>query len=121
MTDIVDRLLSYAHPNSFVGDALRQELQAAANEIKRLREQCKGLAQAAMNNGQDLLLHEHKVEQLQADNERLRDLAFGRYVTIERLRTALHWTAQNCLDHACVRRAIDILEPEPRAALEGKP
>jgi predicted nucleic acid-binding Zn-ribbon protein len=37
MNDIVDRLLSYAHPNSFVGDALRQELQIAANEIKRLR------------------------------------------------------------------------------------
>ena len=32
---------------------------------------------------------------------------------IARLRAALHWTAQNCLDPACVRRAIDLLEPEP--------
>ena len=29
---------------------------------------------------------------------------------IEHLRAALHWTAQNCLDHACVQRAMEALK-----------
>jgi len=35
-----------------------------ADEIERLQAQCEGLTQAAMNNGQDLLLKEAEVEGL---------------------------------------------------------
>ena len=35
-------------------------------EIERLQQQCEGLAQSAMNNGQDLLLKEAEIERLSA-------------------------------------------------------
>jgi hypothetical protein len=68
MSDLVD----------WLRDLDRSRATEAANEIEhlraeneRLREQCNGLAQAAMNNGQDLLLKEREIERLRAENERL--------------------------------------------------
>jgi hypothetical protein len=55
MTDIVERLRKMGG----IG-------YEAADEIERLQEQCRGLAQSAMNNGQDLLLKEAEIERLRA-------------------------------------------------------
>jgi len=44
------------------------EIRKLKTEVERLEEQCRGLAQAALNNGQDLLLKEAEVERL---NERI--------------------------------------------------
>lgn len=41
-----------------------EELTAKDAEIARLRKQCEGLAQAALNNGQDLLLKEAEIARL---------------------------------------------------------
>jgi hypothetical protein len=37
---------------------LRASNEALAEEVERLKKQCEGLAQSALNNGQDLLLKE---------------------------------------------------------------
>jgi predicted RNase H-like nuclease (RuvC/YqgF family) len=47
--------------------ALCVKLREAKAEIERLRTQCEGLAQSAMNNGQDLLLKEGEIERLRAE------------------------------------------------------
>jgi hypothetical protein len=64
MTDIVERLrasLSYDTPARYP-----EMVTEAADEIERLREQCRGMANAALNNGQGLLIYERALEQIKA-------------------------------------------------------
>jgi hypothetical protein len=56
VSDVVDRLREHGS---------KTEVEAAA-EIERLNEQCRGLAQSAMNNGQELLLKETEIERLRS-------------------------------------------------------
>lgn len=60
--EIVERLRSYAR--NCGGPPEDYLTWQAADEIERLTKQCEGLAQAAMNNGQDLLLQEAEIERL---------------------------------------------------------
>lgn len=63
--------------------------EAAIREVERLRKQCEGLAQSAMNNGQDLLLKEAEIERLrELLQTHVISLADGA-VEIERLRRQL--------------------------------
>jgi hypothetical protein len=48
------------------------EISDLKAEIERLQKQCEGLAQSAMNNGQDLLLKEAEIERLQFELNNLR-------------------------------------------------
>lgn len=43
---------------------LAEEVKKLLQEVERLTEQCRGLAQAAINNGQELLLQEAEIERL---------------------------------------------------------
>jgi predicted RNase H-like nuclease (RuvC/YqgF family) len=63
MTDIVQKMQAAVVNDPYYAEAIA--------EIERLGKQCEGLAQSALNNGQDLLLHERKVEQQQQEIERL--------------------------------------------------
>lgn len=75
-------------------------------EVERLRTQCDGLGQAALNNGQDLLLKENEVERLRADSESRRLLLEASNEAMklqreenERLRAELA-TARTVIDEA---------------------
>ncbi len=46
----------------------------ATDEVEQLNKQYDGLAQAAINDGQDLLLKEAEIEQLKEDNDHLRKI-----------------------------------------------
>jgi hypothetical protein len=45
----------------------RNACKIAADEIERLRKQCKGMFQSARNNGEDLLRYEAEIERLRAE------------------------------------------------------
>jgi hypothetical protein len=93
MTDIAERLLSYAHPNSFVGDALRRELQTAAYEIKRLRSTL-----------EDSSKYIQALEDQTAENERLR-AEIGRLKTAFRVNMLLFGASDTDIDKVLTRTA----------------
>jgi hypothetical protein len=83
MSDIVKRAREYAHnlggdPQDYLVWQLADEIErvtrlldafhddGTAADNERLTKVCEGLAQAAMNNGQDLLLKEAEIERLKA-------------------------------------------------------
>lgn len=70
-------------------DALSKALSTTSGasflaEMKALRERCKGFAQAALNNGQDLLLHEAMVRDLTSSLNVARE-ALAKYAEWEAL------------------------------------
>lgn len=93
-----------------------RELQEARTEIKRLTKQCEGLAQAAMNNGQDLLiLHPRHVVPEEAEIKQLRAAA----TEIDRHLLVIESAVRNAdpSQHSAVLAALQA----NRAALERKP
>jgi len=63
MDDLVQRLRDfYPHPHELeVVDEAADRIEALTAENKRLGQQCEGLMQAGMNNGQALILAEAKL------------------------------------------------------------
>ncbi len=82
-----------------------KRLQTALDDISNLRDEyaLKRKSQA------------EEIERLRADNLILSECESETWRAMkadnDRLRSALHWTAQNCLDQACVRRAMDAVGP----------
>jgi len=125
-TDIVERLRDIMEsgirpiPPELVLDAA-DEIMWCYNEIERLRADLAGRDKVS-----DRLAEENEEFQWEQEEEiaRLRaDLAYLDKVCeayaeqnqrfheeIERLRAALHWTAQSCLDQNCVHRAMVALK-----------